>query len=808
MADQEEDQGITAYHGSPHEFERFDLSRIGTGEGNQSFGHGLYFAEHEPVATGYRDALTHPDQVPLHFEGKPLDTPWNEEVRERWPHHFEGKSEEHQDAMEALLGNLSQVREMDQIKHVLASLGPKEKSLFQRVVSKGITKPDLGKGSMYEVAINAHPDHFLDWDRPFADQSEHVKKLLEPVAMEAADSMNKARKEGLERHESGQRSLFKMTPERLAKLNEVADHNTFTGEGIYNLLQKNFGAVRPGEKAEDVSKYLSSIGVKGIKYLDADSRRKGVGTRNYVVFDDKLVNVKRRYAQGGEVEREGLAIGGNPGDLAGGGFGTGNIGGGSSIGSGGGGGSANPGDIAGGGYGSGNIGGGSSTGGGGGSSWSGGGSSSVSGGGRDSSPSINRSTSGGSRTGLDLGIGGPQGITGAAAFGRPEQGIGTYNLDSQPSMTVGARLSPNVGADLVREAVTPDFTSPSGNFDLSGPKARAGFGADPSVSGASGLGPLQTIGESLGAAQMTPRSGWSSEYAKTESSGMFGQPKFGTTRFGQDPMQSGFRSMNPQAPALEDVMGTRPQGEYLFSGMNISQKTVPNTYSVDPQSVISQVRTEWPNMTRAMSDQDIQGAILGGLPQGMGYKDGILTGNINDPALQATLQKGGVSMDTFKPVTQTSATTQWGQPQAGPYRSVSMDGVGPQTFAGMYPVSSGMTPTEVAAERATPVQPRIGFPDMANQPLRAATPAVRQTVRQNFNSAFAEARSRGDKVFTWTNPVTGRTSRYTTQLARKQGGRVPSLSEPDEWLAEENESKKPERGAIAKRSGVLSSSKS
>ena len=55
--DQDEDQGITAYHGSPHEFDQFDLSKIGTGEGAQSYGHGLYFAEAEPVAVGYRNKL-------------------------------------------------------------------------------------------------------------------------------------------------------------------------------------------------------------------------------------------------------------------------------------------------------------------------------------------------------------------------------------------------------------------------------------------------------------------------------------------------------------------------------------------------------------------------------------------------------------------------------------------------------------------------------------------------------------------------------------------------------------------------------
>lgn len=45
---------IKAYHGSPHDFDKFDLSKIGTGEGSQAYGHGLYFAEHPGVAMAYK----------------------------------------------------------------------------------------------------------------------------------------------------------------------------------------------------------------------------------------------------------------------------------------------------------------------------------------------------------------------------------------------------------------------------------------------------------------------------------------------------------------------------------------------------------------------------------------------------------------------------------------------------------------------------------------------------------------------------------------------------------------------------------
>src|SRR5687767_3158774 len=36
---------MTVFHGSPHKFDKFDMSKVGTGEGAQAYGHGLYFAE-------------------------------------------------------------------------------------------------------------------------------------------------------------------------------------------------------------------------------------------------------------------------------------------------------------------------------------------------------------------------------------------------------------------------------------------------------------------------------------------------------------------------------------------------------------------------------------------------------------------------------------------------------------------------------------------------------------------------------------------------------------------------------------------
>ena len=53
-----EPKGIEGWHGSPYEFEAFNDEKIGTGEGAQSYGHGLYFAENPEVASTYNKPRT------------------------------------------------------------------------------------------------------------------------------------------------------------------------------------------------------------------------------------------------------------------------------------------------------------------------------------------------------------------------------------------------------------------------------------------------------------------------------------------------------------------------------------------------------------------------------------------------------------------------------------------------------------------------------------------------------------------------------------------------------------------------------
>lgn len=209
--------GFRAYHGSPHDFDRFSLDKIGTGEGAQAYGHGLYFADSEDVARSYRDALS----------GNLYDTGyWNIDMMLNSP------GAPSWDAFKA--------RYPDQ---------PTLQEMFADIEARGAHKPVGIDGRMYEVQINADPNDFLDWDKPLSEQPAAVRPMLEKWA--------------------GALGLDPQT----APFNRVG------------------GLTKSPEGAQA----LSDAGIPGIRYLDAGSRGAGDGSRNYVVFDDKLIDIIRKY---------------------------------------------------------------------------------------------------------------------------------------------------------------------------------------------------------------------------------------------------------------------------------------------------------------------------------------------------------------------------------------------------------------------------------------------------------------------------------------------------------------------------------
>jgi hypothetical protein len=258
----DEGEGLTAYHGSPHDFEQFDTSKIGTGEGAQSYGHGLYFAESEPVAKQYRENLTagtYKGDTGQVFD--PFSDLEHLNVRVAAYKSIDN-------AIDRAKGLLEDYPNSDAIKRDLAKL--------MEAKAQNATPQT---GHMYEVKINAHPDHFLDWDTPLNEQSEHVQSAIKSIAnsvdVDQFDHLALAASIG--KHPRSQ------------------DYSP-RGNDLYADLEEIVG------DRTKLSDLLHQHGLKGIRYLDAGSRFSGKGSRNYVVFNHDHVQVKRKYARGGAID--------------------------------------------------------------------------------------------------------------------------------------------------------------------------------------------------------------------------------------------------------------------------------------------------------------------------------------------------------------------------------------------------------------------------------------------------------------------------------------------------------------------------
>jgi hypothetical protein len=271
-------KGIRAYHGSPYDFNQFDLSKIGTGEGAQAYGHGLYFAENPQTATTYRAT----QQI--------LNTPENIAAA------YLDRYELPEKAAKAIKEDI--LRATDDAN--FQQHGPGALALLQ---SGQEPKP----GKMYEVNINADPEHFLDWDKPLSEQSPKVQEALQGILPKGDVSP-----QGLDMGGGGQ-----ILDNRNGKVKpgSSAPWILKSGDSLFDLSQKDVDRMVKGQTGEAAytrltaslgsqsaaTQALHDAGIPGLRYLDQGSRAAGDGTRNYVVFNHDLVNIVKKYGLAGLV---------------------------------------------------------------------------------------------------------------------------------------------------------------------------------------------------------------------------------------------------------------------------------------------------------------------------------------------------------------------------------------------------------------------------------------------------------------------------------------------------------------------------
>jgi hypothetical protein len=237
--------GITAFHGTPHNIlGKFDINKIGTGEGAQAYGHGMYFAENPSVASGYAKTLGQ-RQAGYEINGVRIN-PERGSIEDMAVNLATGASGNNaknpfEYAKNKALGLVKQNPQMEQVAkkiEELQSLGANLKT----------------SGNLYKVDI---PDEYvpkmLDWDKPLSQQPKQVQEGLKKLGIET--DINKLN----EYDDALLKSLFEDSSTALPKqpINP-------TGEDIYQrIIQGN-----PKYTAEK----LKEVGVTGIRYLDEGSR--------------------------------------------------------------------------------------------------------------------------------------------------------------------------------------------------------------------------------------------------------------------------------------------------------------------------------------------------------------------------------------------------------------------------------------------------------------------------------------------------------------------------------------------------------
>jgi hypothetical protein len=277
-------KGITAFHGSPYDFDRFDLSKIGTGEGAQAYGHGLYFAEAPETAATYKEARNlYPEE---NRALKYLET-------------FKG------DRVAAAKRLRDYAEEMSNKPDTAWSI-----RRSAELLEKGHELKPQGK--MYQVSIKADPEHFLDWDKPLSEQSDKVKEVLGNLtgrktsgagslrsgqwwhdevaskvggdAVSTTNALRQAGISGIKYLDQGSRDLgLRVMDESAMKAGPANGPH-----GPFHVYQRNSNQHLAGP-------FETEAEARAWKAKEEQKAQ----TRNYVVFDDKLVDIMKKYGIAG-----------------------------------------------------------------------------------------------------------------------------------------------------------------------------------------------------------------------------------------------------------------------------------------------------------------------------------------------------------------------------------------------------------------------------------------------------------------------------------------------------------------------------
>ena len=292
----------SAWHGSPHDFDEFDLGAIGTGEGNQAHGWGLYFAKDKKVSKLYKEVLSKAQgsnksslfkvEIPNETELLPEQYPisgYSRYVRDSLKNGLHKMSEEQLERFTSLLikyhkGSIigderidKYIRFMD-VGYIISELHNKNKTIND---IKKIQKRNIDR-FLKSVGI----DEDLD---TIASNEDLLEEVYKKFRYELYPQYEKEKQLEREREEKAISNVKADVYGALEKTNiDGKQLYSFLSHALSNDEHFNLHNVKNAKKA---SEFLNSIGIKGIYY---DGEQDG---RCYVVFDDKAIKVIEKYNQ-------------------------------------------------------------------------------------------------------------------------------------------------------------------------------------------------------------------------------------------------------------------------------------------------------------------------------------------------------------------------------------------------------------------------------------------------------------------------------------------------------------------------------
>ena len=282
-----------AWHGSPHDFDEFDLGAIGSGEGNQVHGWGLYFAKDKKVSDLYRRELSliHdvdkgtlfkvdvPDTKTMIDEQQSLNI-LSKETKQNLNAAINALPEQEKEVFineytNSPLFNHYAKKEIDELGSKFDQLDNEYRLLKDEYLDKflkedlnTITQRNLNRLSeKYNIdlkALKENPDSIKD-----------IKNQLDTMWFNAFKETGMAGKKYREVYWGKYKNDF----------STLLNDGGINGRDFYMALSKALGG------AKQASEHLNEYGIKGITYIGAQDGR------CYVVFDDKAIKVIEKYNQ-------------------------------------------------------------------------------------------------------------------------------------------------------------------------------------------------------------------------------------------------------------------------------------------------------------------------------------------------------------------------------------------------------------------------------------------------------------------------------------------------------------------------------